>query len=200
MDVTDLLMAWHTTLKNLVRQLIYCTATAIRFSAIDTLVGGADNHLDSIDTRCYDTPTEVKYQDAATNAWVTAMLIDSLTGQDPPFAVRPVNFELALVDGDALVIGVTYSIRIAGNYAAFGGPAAGVVGESFDATTTGPLTVGLELASPTTNQKVWVIDSVRRGGLEFVFNETDGDWHKQVLTGAGAAQQIIYDENGITIV
>ena len=199
MNYATILKAWHTALKTLTRNLIFCVAQSIRFSGIDTLVGGAANHLDSIDTRCYDTPTEVKYQDASTGAWVTIMLIDGLFAQDAPFVVRPVNFELALVDGDALVIGITYSIRIAGDYSAFGGPAAGLVGQSFDATTVGPLTVGLELASPTTNQKVWVIDSVRRGGLEFVYNETDFDFHKQVLQGAGAGQQIIYDENGITI-
>ena len=199
MDYATILKAWHTALKTLTRNLIFCVAQSLRFSGINTLVGGAANDLDSIDTRCYDTPTEVKYQDLSTSAWVTMMLIDGLFAQDAPFVVRPVNFELALVDGDALVIGITYSIRIAGDYSAFGGPAAGLVGQSFVSTTVGPLTVGLELASPTTNQKVWVIDSVRRGGLEFVHNETDGDFHKQVLQGTGGAQQIVYDETGITI-
>jgi len=195
----DLFKAWHTVLKNLATQLILCLATSLRFPGIDSLVGGASNNLDSIDTRCFDTPTEIKYQDASTGAWVTAMLIDGLFAQDAPFVVRPVNFELALVDGDALVIGVRYSIRIAGNYSAFGGPAAGLVGESFVSTTVGPLTVGLEVASPTTNQKVWVLDSVRRGGLEFVFNEQTGDFHKQVLINNPPSMQITYDDNGITI-
>jgi len=197
--MTDVILAWHSTLKNLVRQLIFCTVYALRFPAIDSLAGGAPNNLDSLDTRCFDTPTEVKYQDASTGAWVTAMLIDGLFAEDVPFVVRPDNFELALVDTDPLVIGVRYTIRIAGNYSAFGGPVAGVVGQSFVSTTVGPLTVGLELASPTTNQKVWVLDSVRRGSLEFVFNEQTGDFHKQVLINNPPAMQITYDDNGITI-
>jgi len=115
MDVTGLITAWQTTLKNFARQLIFCISQSIRFSGIDSLVGGAANNLDSIDTRCLDTPTEVKYRDGATNAWVTAMLVDETYAQDAPFAVRPVNFEAALGNGDALVIGITYSIRAAGN-------------------------------------------------------------------------------------